>query len=881
MSAARGPWPLRDRPSLVWLVLTAILVLVHPFVPGSRWLMVHLVALGAVTHSIMVWSAHFAQALLKTDRPTREDQNQRLVALIAGTTLVLIGVPTTIWPLTIAGATLVVGAVVWHGWVLLRLLRTALPSRFGATVRYYVAAAAFLALGGTLGAILGIGLDDPTHGRVLVAHTMSNVLGWVGLTVAGTLQTLWPTMLRTRMDDGAVRCLRRSLPWLAASALVVITGALLGHQIVSATGLLAYAAGWLAMCVPLARTARRKPPHSVATWSAAAAMVWLLVGLVALAVLLLRQGTWSGVADRYGLVTASLVVGFALQLVLGVLTYLLPSVLGGGPAVVRAGAAELERWGFGRVVLINAGLAMSLLPIPSVLRVVLTTVVFAALAASIPLMLRGIRASVAAKRALADSGPPSASLAERRAAAARLEAAGPAKAMPLGQLAGAAVVLALATSLGIALGLPAGSGGGTPTAAAAPVAATGETTRVTVEAKDMSYTPRDISVPAGNRLVITLRNTDPSQVHDLVLDNGTGTKRLLPGASAELDAGVIGSTVEGWCSIVGHRQMGMTLTITPTGLEAQATPSGSATSSAAPQSKSVDLSAPAAAGFTARDPRLPDVPAARVHKKTLTVTEVKAAVAPGVSRTRWTFNGQSMGPVLHGKVGDRFEITLVNDGTMGHSIDFHAGSLAPDRPMRTIPPGESLTYNFTATKAGIWMYHCSTMPMSGHISAGMFGAVIIEPDGLPKVDRSYVVVQSELYLPTDPEGAVDPDKIAADTPDGVVFNGVANQYDGQPLVAKVDERVRFWVLDAGPNRPLSFHIVGGQFDTVWFEGAYQLRRGKDAFGEDGAGSQALGLQPAQGGFVELTFPEAGNYPMVNHVMADAERGAHGIVRVTK
>ncbi|MCE1178952.1 MAG: multicopper oxidase domain-containing protein [Micrococcales bacterium] len=881
MSAARGPWPLRDRPSLVWLVLVSALVLVHPFVPGSRWLMVHLVALGAVTHSIMVWSAHFTQALLRTDRPTREDQNQRLVALIAGTTLVLVGVPTTIWPLTVAGATLVVGAVGWHGWVLWRLLRTALPSRFGATVRYYIAAAAFLALGATLGAILGTGLDDPTHGRVLVAHTMSNVLGWVGLTVAGTLQTLWPTMLRTRMDDGATRALRRSLPWLAAAALVVITGALLGHQIVSAAGLLAYAAGWLGMCVPLARTARRKPPHSVATWSAAAAVVWLVVGLLALAVLLLlRQGTWAGVADRYGLVTASLVVGFALQLVLGVLTYLLPSVLGGGPSVVRAGAAELERWGFGRVVLVNAGLAMSLLPVPSVLRVVLTTVVFAALAASIPLMLRGIRASIAAKRALAEAGPPMASLAERRAAAARLEAAAPPRALPLGQLAGAAVVLALASSLGIALGVPAGTGGGTTQAAAAPVAATGETTRVTVEAKDMAFTPRDISVPAGNRLVITLRNTDAAQVHDLVLDNGTGTKRLLPGATAELDAGVIGSTVEGWCSIVGHRQMGMTLTITPTGLEAQA-PSGSATSPAAPQSKSVDLSAPAAAGFTARDPRLPTVPAARVHKKTLTVTEVKAAVAPGVSRTRWTFNGQSMGPVLHGKVGDRLEITLVNDGTMGHSIDFHAGSLAPDRPMRTIPPGESLTYTFTATRAGIWMYHCSTMPMSSHISAGMFGAVIIEPDGLLEVDRSYVVVQSELYLPADPEGAVDPDKIAAGSPDGVVFNGVANQYDIAPLTAKVGERVRFWVLDAGPNRPLSFHIVGGQFDTVWSEGAYQILRGKDAFGQPGGGSQALGLQPAQGGFVELTFPEAGRYPLVNHVMADAERGAHGIVQVSR
>jgi nitrite reductase (NO-forming) len=89
---------------------------------------------------------------------------------------------------------------------------------------------------------------------------------------------------------------------------------------------------------------------------------------------------------------------------------------------------------------------------------------------------------------------------------------------------------------------------------------------------------------------------------------------------------------------------------------------------------------------------------------------------------------------------------LVNDSSIGHSIDFHAGALAPDQPMRTIAPGASLVYRFTATRAGIWMYHCSSMPMSAHIANGLFGAVVVDPPGLPPVDRSYVLVQSELYL---------------------------------------------------------------------------------------------------------------------------------------
>lgn len=157
---------------------------------------------------------------------------------------------------------------------------------------------------------------------------------------------------------------------------------------------------------------------------------------------------------------------------------------------------------------------------------------------------------------------------------------------------------------------------------------------------------------------------------------------------------------------------------------------------------------------------------------------------------------------------------------------------------------------------------------------GMFGAVVIEPEGLPPVDRSYVLIQSELYLGDHGGGEVDADKVAAGDADLVVFNGYANQYDYFPLTAEVGDRVRVWVLDAGPNRASSFHIVGGQFDTVWAEGAFLLDHGTDT------GSQALALAPAQGGYVELAFPEAGNYPFVTHYMADAERGAHGLFEVT-
>lgn len=290
--------------------------------------------------------------------------------------------------------------------------------------------------------------------------------------------------------------------------------------------------------------------------------------------------------------------------------------------------------------------------------------------------------------------------------------------------------------------------------------------------------------------------------------------------------------------------------------------------------RDLDFMAEPEPAFTAHDPALPPVPSSTVHRRTLTVRELDRDVAPGVSQRLWTFDGTAPGPTLHGRVGDVFEITLVNSGSIGHSIDFHAGALAPDQPMRTIAPGESLVYRFTAARAGAWMYHCSSMPMSAHIANGMFGAVVVDPPDLPPVDRSYVLVQSELYLGPQ-RGTVEVDLLRAERPDAVVFNGYANQYDHRPLTARVGERVRIWVLDAGPDRASAFHVVGGQFDTVYAEGGYRLRPDAGA-----GGSQALALAPSQGGFVELTFPEAGHYPFVSHSMVDAERGAHGIITVT-
>ena len=88
--------------------------------------------------------------------------------------------------------------------------------------------------------------------------------------------------------------------------------------------------------------------------------------------------------------------------------------------------------------------------------------------------------------------------------------------------------------------------------------------------------------------------------------------------------------------------------------------------------------------FEGYDPKLEPAPETTIHEYTFEVIEETIEVSPGVEQIRWTFNGDSTGPTLRGNIGDTFRITLVNNGTMGHSIDFHASHLAPDEPMRTI-----------------------------------------------------------------------------------------------------------------------------------------------------------------------------------------------------
>lgn len=395
---------------------------------------------------------------------------------------------------------------------------------------------------------------------------------------------------------------------------------------------------------------------------------------------------------------------------------------------------------------------------------------------------------------------------------------------------------------------------------------------VDVELGDLFVKPAAIEVAPGTELIVKVTNNG-AMPHDLKLLGGAvGTDMLDPGESQEVSLGVISETSQAWCTVPGHKEAGMLIDINVTGAGAAASAAAEpAADAGASENAQIDFTATPAPDFVPFDPNLAPAPGGTEHEITLHATEKVIEVAPGVTQELWTFNDQTPGPILRGKVGDIFTVTLINDGKLGHSIDFHASEVAWSDEMRTIQPGESLVYQFEAKYAGAWMYHCGTAPALHHIGNGMFGAIVIDPPELAPVDHEYIFVQSELYL--GPEGAPgDLTKMQDFDFDAVVFNGYVNQYQHAPIRVEPGERIRAWVVDAGPSENSSFHIVGTVFDTVFREGSYKLQPGDGSEG----GSQALDLQPSQGGFVEFDFDEAGLYLMVTHKFSNVGIGALGV-----
>jgi nitrite reductase (NO-forming) len=374
-----------------------------------------------------------------------------------------------------------------------------------------------------------------------------------------------------------------------------------------------------------------------------------------------------------------------------------------------------------------------------------------------------------------------------------------------------------------------------------------------------------LNVPVGAVVQINLVNGDGA-THDLsVADFGAKSNQVnSKGASTSIVFRADKKGVFNYiCTLPGHVQAGMIGKIVVGGDAAPEKP------------KAADIS---------RDPR--DLPppvgkrAPQHLKVDLETTEVLGQLMDGSSYKYWTFNSKVPGPFIRVRVGDTVDVNLANapDSHMIHSVDFHAvtgpgGGAA----VTQAAPGSGKSFTFKAINPGLYVYHCATPMVAQHISNGMYGMILVEPEGgLPKVDREFYVMQGELYTAqrhgTQGENEFSLEKLLAEQPEHLIFNGNHEALTKtHRMEAKVGETVRIFFGVGGPNATSSFHLIGEIFDRVYNQG--------DLTSPPLRNVQTTTVAPGGATMVEFKADVPGRYVLVDHALSRMEKGLAGFLYV--
>ncbi len=272
------------------------------------------------------------------------------------------------------------------------------------------------------------------------------------------------------------------------------------------------------------------------------------------------------------------------------------------------------------------------------------------------------------------------------------------------------------------------------------------------------------------------------------------------------------------------------------------------------------------------DPSPPPRASQHLVRVRLEIHDTVIDVSNGVPYHAWSFAGRVPGPTIRVTQGDSVDFTLVNRAAIPHSMDFHAAQIAPNKYYTNVNPNDSIHYRFLVEVPGVFMYHCGTAPVAAHIANGMYGALIVDPRTPRPPAHELVFVQSEFYMM--PDTTRQPkmlswDRLLGLAPDYVTFNGRAAQYSTHPISVKVNELLRLYVVNAGPNRLSSFHVVGGIFERVYVDGSQTSPL---------VGVQTVSVPVGGASIFEIRLKQPGEYPFVTHAFADATKGAVGILK---
>ena len=268
---------------------------------------------------------------------------------------------------------------------------------------------------------------------------------------------------------------------------------------------------------------------------------------------------------------------------------------------------------------------------------------------------------------------------------------------------------------------------------------------------------------------------------------------------------------------------------------------------------------------------------AKKLKGDLEIIEKEGEIMDGTKYLFWTFGGTVPGSFIRTRVGDEVEFTLKNhqDNKLPHNIDLHAvtgpgGGAAAS----LVAPGQQRSFSFKCLNPGLYVYHCAQAPVPLHIANGMYGLILVEPEGgLPPVDKEYYVMQGDFYTDgaygAGGTQAFNQEKALMENPDYIVFNGkVGSLTQDGALTANPGETVRLFVGNGGPNKVSSFHVIGEIFDRVHVEGGDLMNENVQTT-----------LIPAGGAaIVEFKVDVPGSYVLVDHSIFRAfNKGALGLL----
>lgn len=247
----------------------------------------------------------------------------------------------------------------------------------------------------------------------------------------------------------------------------------------------------------------------------------------------------------------------------------------------------------------------------------------------------------------------------------------------------------------------------------------------------------------------------------------------------------------------------------------------------------------------------------------ISVGYVKKEVANTMLRML-AYNGSIPGPFIKAKQGSTVTINFTNNSDIDQTIHSHGLRLnnlfdgVPDVTQNTVKPGEKFTYTLSFPDAGVAWYHPHTRDDYGQ-EMGLYANYLIDSNDenyWGKVNREVPLIVDDILLENN--------QIAdfyKDTTDHALIGRFGNTYlvngetDNLMKVHK-GEVIRFQITNVSNARTYRLSIPGAQMKIV---GADLGRLEQEEYKEN------FLMSPAERAIVEVYFPKAGLYKLMNNL----------------